>query len=552
MAKATKVAKPEFKFKQENMESCFRLALKNIVKYGDTDIFPFPYETRMFDDMEEEMVTSLKDTYDNFDKKRDLAPPLNISSCSTVGYTGYRWATQIDPYWNAFFLGIVLKLSNEIENDRLDDSVVYSYRFNPDSSDYSLFDKKINWRKYQTDSLKFCEDNEDINYILTCDIADFYPRIYHHRLENALDRLDEHKNTSSKIKKLLQLFSGTNSYGVPVGCPASRILAELSLSSIDHILSVHGFKFKRYVDDFYIFCKTRESAHSALTFLSRKLMENEGLTLQKHKTNIMSKEEFMTITKSKINGLDEDEKSPMKASFMSLPIRYDPYSANAAEQYKEIKESLKDFDLLGMLSDELQKSKINQPFSKQLIRSFAAVDDKTLSNAYSVICSSFNDLYPIFTTIIQVATSNWDRFNNKAKEYIFNSVKDLIDNDSFILKTELNLAYVCKLLSRQNSTTSRILLTEIYNSNVNSILITNIITQAMLKWNVHYWLSDLKRTFPTMNALQRRTFVIATYQLGDEGDHWRTHNKRNLNFIENIYKEWGAKRKASKNIGDAL
>lgn len=69
----TKTTKPVFKFKQEDIESCFKLALKNIVKYGDTDIFPFPYETRMFDDMEVEMLASLKDTYDNFDKK-EISP----------------------------------------------------------------------------------------------------------------------------------------------------------------------------------------------------------------------------------------------------------------------------------------------------------------------------------------------------------------------------------------------------------------------------------------------------------------------------------------------
>jgi hypothetical protein len=541
-----------FSFKSDDLTSCFRLALKNIIKYGDTDIFPFPYETRMFEDMEEEMLVSLDDTFANFEKRRDVAPPLNVSSCSTVGYTGYRWATQIDPYWNAFFLGIVLRLSQKIEEDRLPEDVIYSYRFQPDNTDYSLFKKDVNWRKYQLDSLELCEKNEDINYILTCDIADFYPRIYHHRLENALDRLDEHKNYSSKIKKLLQVFSGTNSYGVPVGCPASRILAELALSSIDHILSVHGFIFKRYVDDFYIFCKTKESAHSALTFLSRKFMENEGLTLQKHKTNIMSKEEFITLTKSKVNGIDEDEHSPLKASFMALPIRYDPYSANANERYNEIKNSLKDFDLLGMLSDELQKSRINQPFSRQLVRSFAALDDNKLSSAYNVICESFNDLYPIFTTIMQVATSNWERFDKPTKEYISDTINQLIKNDSFILKTELNLAYVCKLLSRHNTQTNQILLTEIYNNNINSILITNIITQAMLKWNAHFWLSDLKRAFPTMNALQRRIFIISTYALGDEGEHWRNHNKRNFTFIETIYKDWGAKRKAAKNIGDAL
>lgn len=80
---------------------------------------------------------------------------------------------------------------------------------------------------------------------------------------------------------------------------------------------------------------------------------------------------------------------------MSLPIRFDPYSPNAIEQYEEIKESLQDFDLLGMLSDELQKSKINQPFSRQLIKAFSATDDIVLASAFKIIFNSISDLYPI-------------------------------------------------------------------------------------------------------------------------------------------------------------
>ncbi|MCV5289636.1 RNA-dependent DNA polymerase, partial [Escherichia coli] len=85
--------------------------------------------------------------------------------------------------------------------------------------------------------------NDEIKYVLTCDIADFYPRIYHHRLENALDRVDPNKDYSGKIKKLLQTFSETKSYGVPVGCPASRILAELALDSIDKLLSMNRINY---------------------------------------------------------------------------------------------------------------------------------------------------------------------------------------------------------------------------------------------------------------------------------------------------------------------
>ncbi|ENI4724685.1 RNA-directed DNA polymerase [Salmonella enterica] len=549
---STSITIDNFNYIEGKLDSAFALSIKNIVKFGDTDIFPFPYETRMFSDMFERLINSFKETHPNFTDKLNECPPVNISTCSTVGYNGYRWATQIDPYWNAYFLGLVLSISEEIEKARVGEDYVYSYRYLPDFEQGSLFNKDINWRKFQTDSLNLAKSDESINFVVTCDIADFYTRIYHHRLENALDRIDQNKDISSKIKKLIQTFSGTNSYGLPVGGPAARILAELALDSLDHILMISGVRYKRYVDDFIIFCKTREDAHSVLTLISRKLMENEGLTLQKHKTNILSKDEFTSLTQSKLHGLDEDEGAPMKAKFMSLPIKFDPYSQNAAEQYEEIKESLKDFDLLGMLSDELQKSKINQPFSKQLVRAFAAVDDKVLSDAFNIIFNSISELYPIFTTIIQVATSNWSRFNEPTKKLIKEKMIELIKNKSFILKTELNLAYLVKLFTKENSVESQTILTEIHLSNTDSILITLVVTQAMAKWNIYYWLSELRRTFPTMTPWQRRLFIVSSYLLGDEGKHWLTHNKAKFNFIDDIYREWGALRKTSRNIEEAL
>ena len=39
--------------------------------------------------------------------------PLNVSSLTPVTYSGFRWATQIDPIWNAHFLACVLALLGE-------------------------------------------------------------------------------------------------------------------------------------------------------------------------------------------------------------------------------------------------------------------------------------------------------------------------------------------------------------------------------------------------------------------------------------------------------
>jgi hypothetical protein len=280
-------------------------------------------------------------------------------------------------------------------------------------------------------------------------------------------------------------------------------------------------------------------------------MENEGLTLQKNKTTIMSKEEFVALTEAKLRGFDDDEGSPMKATFLSLPIRYDPYSDNAAEQYAAIRDSLGDFDLLGMLSAELQKSKINQPFSKQLVRAFSVADTLVISNAFHIIFDNISDLYPIFTTILQVAISNWNRLEQHAKDAIRTSSIRLVRDDSFILKTEINLAYLIRLLARENNAENQGLVAELYRSNPESTLIATLVTQAMGKWEVHYWLSDLKRTFPTMNPWQRRAFIVCSYPLGDEGNHWLNHNKAKFNFIELLYRDWAAKRKNNHTLTEA-
>jgi len=539
------------KFSNKKLEDCFDLALQNIIKHGDTDIFPYPFESRLFEDAKENIIKALLETYDNFDKKRTELPPNLINSFSSIGYYGYRWATQIDPFWNAFFLGMVIKLSQDIEDARSPNTNVYSYRFEPNLDDGSLFNKNISWRKYQEDSLAECA-NDNIKYILTCDIADFYPRIYHHRLENALDRIDPQKNFSYKIKRLLQTFSETKSYGVPVGCPASRILAELALDSIDKILSMNKINYKRYVDDFIIFCDSKEDAHKTLTTISKKLMENEGLTLQKHKTNIVTKEEFLSVTKAKLHGNEEDEESPMKARFMSLPIRFDPYSANAVEEYEEIKEALKDFDLLAMLSSELQKSKINQSFSKHLIKAFSATSNEIISSAFKVIFNNLNELYPIFTTIIQVANSNWQKLEKDTKDIILDRIIELINEDSYILSTELNLAYVARMLSKENTQKSILILSEIYNKNPDSILVKNLVTQSMAKLKYHHFLSDIKKNFAGMHPLQRRLLIVSSYFLGDEGRHWRDHNKDTFNFIEILYRDWAGQRHTARNLEDAL
>src|SRR5690606_31585083 len=77
---------------------------------------------------------------------------------------------------------IIYQYGKGIEDRRLSDKIVYSYRFSPDSK-HGLYSSKNSWNQFWTDGY---EKSEKYEYVLYCDIADFYNQIYHHVIENQL------------------------------------------------------------------------------------------------------------------------------------------------------------------------------------------------------------------------------------------------------------------------------------------------------------------------------------------------------------------------------
>lgn len=519
------------------------LALDNITKFGDTDIFPFPIENHIFFDKKKEMVNFIESIHNNFEDFQSKFPPININTCSPIGNTGFRWATLIDPIWNLYFLSTVISISDDIEKARIpiDKEQIFSYRFSPNLTDGSLFDKNINWQSFQKKSLEIVK-NENFEYVIVCDIADFYNRIYHHRLENSLLQLGLKSDAPKRIMSILQKFSGTNSYGLPIGGPAARILAELSLNNIDRILKLNGIKFCRFVDDFHIFAKSREEAHSSLNTLSMKLMINEGLTLQKHKTQILTKSEFINLVASRLNLETEDGVSRSKVKFMTLPIRYDPYSPTAESDYKKIKKDLKEFDILDLLNEELRKTRIHQQFSKHLLKAFNVLDAKIVSSAFIAISNRIEFLYAIFPNIMIAAYSNFDKLSDEARNTLISKLHQLIKNDSYIIQVELNASYLARVLGKLYTPENEEIIGGLFNKFNSSILVKTTILKVLAKWKLQYWLSDLKNNFQTMSSWERRVYILGSYVMKDEGKHWREHNKSNFSEFELIVRDWCAEK----------
>ncbi|WP_299775424.1 hypothetical protein [uncultured Tateyamaria sp.] len=221
------VTKAEFK-------KAAKLAVQNVIKHGDTDIFPFPFENHAFFDKETEAVELVTEYDENFEQYLNQYPPKNVSSLTPVTYSGFRWATQIDPLWNAHFLASVAAIGESIERARIDrdHEAVFSYRFEPDKETGDVFSREVGWLQFMKKSL----DLADIYpFTVICDISEFYPRLGHHRLENALRQVAGESPYPKRIMSFLSNFSNTNSFGLPIGGPAARLLSEITINQAWHV-----------------------------------------------------------------------------------------------------------------------------------------------------------------------------------------------------------------------------------------------------------------------------------------------------------------------------
>src|SRR5690348_6246297 len=99
--------------------SALKRAVENISAWGDTDVFPFPVENHILHDQSEEVIQLLESVATSFERSINEFPIENYSTLAPVGYTGFRWTTQIEPFWNAYLLGLVLSLAPGIEAARI-------------------------------------------------------------------------------------------------------------------------------------------------------------------------------------------------------------------------------------------------------------------------------------------------------------------------------------------------------------------------------------------------------------------------------------------------
>ncbi|MBJ6361638.1 RNA-directed DNA polymerase [Paenibacillus sp. GCM10012307] len=510
-------------------ERSYDWALKHIEKYGDTDIFPLPFEfaaIRAYWDSEIKTEITQQNllNWELRSYRRLLTPKHRY---------GFRISTQLDPLDSIIFTSLIYEIGQDIENFRIpkDQNIAFSSRFDPDNEG-RMYDPNFNWQAFQdhcTDTVQ----SGDYEYVVVADIADFFPRIYSHPLEQALGEATTKTNHVKALKKCLSQLNGSVSYGIPVGQSASRLLADLVLNDVDRGLISEGLKHCRFVDDFRIFCKSEKEALGALGILANLLFENHGLTLQQHKTRVMTVENF----ESKILGSERDREinglSEQFHEILSDVIILNPYDSFDFEELgADVQEQIKRLNLEGILESHLEEAEdIDISLVKFLLKRLTQIGSP---DSVDCLLRNINKLYPVLKEVmVYFQTIDIDAYTkNRIGAELLN-----LCTDSIVGHLEYNRIWILSTFTYNNEWNNNERFTRLFTELTDQYCQRELIL-AIGRAGLDHWFRSRRRNVSELTPWIKRAFLAGASCLpGDQAQHWYRSIPR-LDILDKAITKW--------------
>jgi hypothetical protein len=347
------------------------LAIANVRKEGLTDIFPRPYEV----DLLNSTLFSAKVASEVEKRiKSNNLQSLGVHPIQHVLYPkkepfDFRRAALMQPLDTITHLALVLSIADDIERFRppLKAKQVFSYRLHP--KDGYLFNANYHYTAFDSYAQKKTKSGR-VNVLVKCDIANFYDRVNLHRLESTLLSLKIDKARVGQINQLMLFWANRDSYGIPIGGNASRILAEAALISVDDFLISNKVAFSRYVDDYRFFAPDTKTAHSWLASFAERLFL-EGLSISPSKTVIEDVSKRVSGAKP-----EESSQAPTREKANTTARMIVGYTGTVPTKFRKLspreREKLKDEDLAALIA-ELDKQVVLLPDDiKRMLRVLVA------------------------------------------------------------------------------------------------------------------------------------------------------------------------------------
>jgi len=500
----------------------FEWLLEHTNIFGSTDIFPRPFEFYFYQDHKKEIANELS-------KIDLLSYPQRpgLTYLTPKNLLGFRAADELHPLSHLIYTACTLKLAKKIESVRVEKTVAYSYRYRP-NKEFSMFDSGQGYSNWIARHLDLLTENKKYKFVLSTDIADFYQRISHHRLENSLYALEGDEHAVNIIMRQLNTHRTRMSFGIPVGNNASRLLAELLLNDTDQALTAAGFEYSRYVDDFRFFLKTEEEAYRVLAFLAEHLYVTEGLTLSKAKTVVERRQDYI----SRYTPVDEGKDSEETAIRSLSKSIYE-----SEEPDPEEIEELAAYDLVEKLENELDKLEPDPNRVKVLLSAI-----KTLRNTEVIplVLKKINLLLPFMREVIlmiEKLSEDEPGKVRKLKTTFFNLLKD----GKYYLP--ITRVWVLELFSKGIFDLSQREFNEIFSSALHeSLLETRQLHLVAHQNDITNFFRVRRGSFDHLNHWTSTSFVYGSSCLPtDEYTHWLRSIKPRFDYaLRDQFLQWVA------------
>jgi Reverse transcriptase (RNA-dependent DNA polymerase) len=298
-------------------EASVRRAINHLAAMGDTDLFPHLPEMRCFLERPADIVKDCQKL--NIGQYTPTGP---VETLTPKSWLGFRIAHQLTASDNVIYLAALLDCAPQLEAARLpkDSDEAFANRYT-DGESVRIFEPGRSYHQWLAHLSDFDGPENPFSAdppAIATDISDFYQRIYFHRIENVLEDAGCPKGPSDILKKIIKTLRARQSYGLPVGTSASRLLAECLLNDTDMFLKNMGVSFTRYIDDFRIVVPSGMEAHSILCRLAEHLMVTEGLSLNVAKTKVTSVREIERNSKSRLQDVFTSAEMEKFRAFMAL------------------------------------------------------------------------------------------------------------------------------------------------------------------------------------------------------------------------------------------
>ena len=249
----------------------------------------------------------------------------------------------------------------------------------------------------------------------------------------------------------------------------------------------------------------------------------------------MTSDEFLRT--AEYSSAAETEADPEARRFMRMRLHFDPYSATAVIDYEKLKQRLSEFDIVGMLSRELSKTRVHQPLTRRLINAVRHLDPVTRDDAIRSILKNLRLLSPLMPVVLIMFRDLIEDIDANVRQDIFSKLRALLGSDSFVSTLPVTTAYAVRVLAFDPSDEADAVLDETY-ARSRSPMVRRDTILAMCRHKSYHWLSDLRRKYVTLTQWERQSLLVCSHELGDEGKKWLDNIRKTLGPHEQLLIEW--------------